>query len=189
MEDYEKSIKEHARTLVKEIKQKRAVVLSKRKKLIMNTEEVLINKQENYRIGLEYISDKLISALETYKEEFNNFLPEPWCDIKIKGKYPKDIDIIFTIKNHSIRFISRIANKGEEFQEVLVDGMLYVESTYQGSNRKMEAQAGLWSDIGHDAWECRNNKNEFEDFLKDILPDIIAFLWNNATLSFVHSKG
>ena len=76
MEDYEKSVKEHARILVKEIKQKRAVVLSKRKKLIMNTEEVLINKQENYRIGLEYISEKLISTLETYKEEFNNFLTD-----------------------------------------------------------------------------------------------------------------
>lgn len=177
----------HAEKLVKNFKQKRAIILSKRRKLAMNTEEDRAKKLNNYNKGLEYISNDLISALETYKEVFNSFLPEVLCAIKIKSRYPNDIDITFTLKNHAIRFLTRISNKGEEFQQVLIDGMLYAESTYQGSNRKVEAQVGLWSDIGIDAWGLKNHEDEFIYFLKDILTELIEGLWNNATLTMVHA--
>lgn len=177
----------HAESLVKDFKQKRAMILSKRRKLTMNTEEDRIKKLANYQEGLEYLSRSLISALETYKEVFDKSSLEVSCSFVINSQYPKDLDVTFTLKHHSLRFLSRIANKGEEFQRVLIDGMLYVESTYQGSNRRMEAQVGLWSDIGIEAWGVKNDEDEFIYFLKDILPELIETLWNNATLALVHS--
>ena len=177
----------HAEKLVKIYKQKRATVLSKRRKLMMNTEEERIKKLENYKTGLAILSETLLAALEQYKEIITQSVPEAPCNIKIKSKYPEDIDINFSVKNHSLRFLSRITNNGEEFQGVLVDGMLYVESTYQGSNRKMEAQVSLWSDIGSDAWGIKSNEDEFLYFFKDILPEVMESLWQNATLSLIHA--
>lgn len=177
----------HAEKLVKDFKQKRMMVLSKRRKLTENTEEDRIKKVDNYQKGLEYISSDLISALEVYKEVFSNLLPEVSCTFIIRSKYPEDLDVTFSIKNHSIRFLSRIANKGEEFQRVLIDGMLYAESTYQGSNRKMETQVGLWSDMGIDAWGMKSEDDKFLYFLKDILPELMENIWVNATLALLHS--
>lgn len=179
--------KVHAEKLVKDYKHKRAKILSKRRKLTMNSEEERLTKLDNYRRGLEFLSGNLISALNIYKEVFNNSLPEVTCSMKIKSKYPNDIDITFNIKDHAIRFLSRTANKGEEFQNVLIDGMLYVESTYQGSNRKLEAQMGLLSDIGSDAWGVKGTNDEFLYFLSDILPGLMESFWNSATLALVHS--
>lgn len=177
----------HAEKLVREYKQKRAVVLSKRKKLTMNTEEEKIKKMENYKVGLAFLSGNLLSALEQYKGVLSESVPEAPCSIKIKAIYPEDIDVTFTIKSHAVRFLSRMTNKGEEFQGVLVDGMVYAESTYQGNNRKMVAQAGLWSDIGKDAWGVKGEEGEFLYFIKEILPEVMESIWFNATLSLVHS--
>jgi hypothetical protein len=179
--------KVHAEKLVKNYKHKRAMILSKRRKLIMNSEEERLRKLGDYKRSLEYLSSNLISALDIYKEVFNKSLPETACSIKIKSKYPNDIDVTFSIKGHSIRFLSRAANKGEEFQNVLIDGMLYVETTYQGGNRRVEAQTGLLSDIGADAWGVKGDNDEFLYFLKDILPELLENFWNNATLALVHS--
>jgi hypothetical protein len=179
--------KAHAEKLVKDYKHKRAMILSKRRKLIMNSEEEVLRKLSNYKKGLEFLSSNLISALDIYKEVFNNSLPEITCYMKIKSKYPNDIDITFSIKDHAIRFLSRAANKGEEFQNVLIDGLLYLESTYQGSNRKLEAQIGLLSDIGPDAWGVKGHNDELLYFLSDMLPGVMESFWNSATLVMVHS--
>jgi hypothetical protein len=179
--------KVHAEKLVKDYKHKRAIILSKRRKLTLNSEEERLRKLDNYKGGLEFLSSNLISALDIYKEVFNNSLPEITCSMKIKGRYPNDIDVAFNIKDHSIRFLSRAANKGEEFQNILIDGMLYVESTYQGSNRKLEAQIGLLPDIGADAWGVKGDNDEFLYFLNDMLPVVMESFWNRATLALVHS--
>lgn len=177
----------HAQKLVKGYKEKRAMVIAKRRKSESITDSDCFRRVERYRAGLELLSDSLLLALKDYQGIISSELPDIPCSIAVISSYPEDLELVFTLKHHSLRFLTRIATNAEEFQNVLVDGMLFCESRYKGKDRKLEIQAGLWSDIGAEAWGEKTEHGEFRYFLNDLLPLILAALWNNATLSLVHS--
>lgn len=186
--DYMDNFTEHAEKLVREFRQRKALALSKRQRLIGDISGNESDKPIKYKQGLEVISSALISALNTYQTVFNSLVPEIGCTVQIKKEYPDNLDITFFMGHYALRFITRKPKPGEQLQDILVDGFLYCESSYKGGARTLEAQAGLWSEIGSDAWGMKDENEEFIYFLKDILPNLIASKWYSATFFLVHSN-
>lgn len=177
----------HAEKLISEYRKRRAAVIIKRQKLSSRDSSSEISKADRYREGLAALSENLITTLEQYRDSFNQATPEVQCSLKVISRFPDDLEIIFSLKKYSLRFISRSANARELFQGTLIDGMLHCESTYKGSDRKLEVKAGLWGDINNDAWGLNDESDQFLSFFDDLLPEVIESLWKRATLGLIHS--
>jgi hypothetical protein len=176
------SFSNHAQELVKQYQSKRRDVLYRRQKFVANDE---INKQKNYQVGLKHITNWLIKSLEEYKNVFELSLPELRSNIHIKSGYPEDLRAFFSLNKYTLKFVTRISRKGEEFQESLVDGVLYCESSYNGAAQILESQFGLWSQEGITVWGFYEENGEFK-YLDDTLPALIELLFNKATFELAH---